>query len=463
MVDARTEAPRATGDAPAEMTGSGENDAPRGALTEASRWNPFTRLAFRFAFLYFGLFCLLYPQVIFAFTGWFANRLDTEAVVWQPRLLRPILEWVGETVFGIHPVLHFGGSGDQAILWVLVFCILVVAVVGTLIWTVLDRHRPGYSRLAGWFLIFIRLCLGAQMLNYGFAKVIPTQMPEPALTTLLQPYGDLTPMAVLWNQVGSSPTYEILLGSAELLAGVLLFIPRTATAGALLSLVAMAQVFVLNMTFDVPVKLLSGHLLLLSMVLLAPQARRLVGVLLLDRAVGASTAPYPFRTRRSRVIGALVQIAVGLWIGAALVDVSAENWDQGPGREEPPLYGIWQVEEFGRDGQQVPPLLTDPVRWQRVVFDFPGIMHYQRMDGTMGVAEVEVDPAAHRLRLSSPAPGADTAPAGSFGYEQQGPDRLSFTGDLDGHPVTVTFRRRDPETFPQRSTGFHWVQEEPGN
>ncbi|WP_245662693.1 DoxX family protein [Nocardia vermiculata] len=461
MVDTRTEAPQATGE-PTDRSGSGANGLPDDGAAVAARWNPVTRLAFRFAFLYFGLFCLIYPQIIFAFTGWFANQLDVEAVAWQPRLLQPILEWVGATVFGIHPVLHFGGSGDQSILWVLVFCILVVAAVGTLIWTVLDRRRPGYPRAAGWFLIFIRLCLGAQMLNYGFAKVIPTQMPEPTLVTLLQPYGELTPMSVLWNQVGSSPTYEILLGAAELLAGVLLFIPRTATAGALLSLVAMAQVFVLNMTFDVPVKLLSGHLLLMSMVLLVPQARRLLGVLLLDRAVGPSTAPYPFRTRRSRMIGAAAQLAVGLWVGAALVDVSAQMWEEGPGREEPPLYGIWQVEEFARDGDRVPPLLTDPVRWQRVVFDFPGVMHYQRMDGTMGAAQVKVDTEAHRVALSAAAPDAAAATTGDFGYEQQGPDRLSLTGELDGHPVTVTFHRQDPDAFPLRSTGFHWVQDEPG-
>jgi hypothetical protein len=45
----------------------------------------------------------------------------------------------------------------------------------------------------------------------------------------------------------------------------------------------MAQVFMLNMSFDVPVKILSFHLLLMSLVLLAPQIRRLANVLVLER------------------------------------------------------------------------------------------------------------------------------------------------------------------------------------
>ncbi|MEU6560919.1 DoxX family protein [Nocardia nova] len=447
------------------VTVDGEVAARAAEQSRAQRagWNPFTRLVFRFTFLYLGLFCLAYPQIVFAFTGWFGSWLDPDAVLWQARLLRPVLEWVGRTVFGVHPVLSPSGSGDQTILWVLVFCVLVVAVAGTLIWSVLDRRRPDYRRLAGWFLLFLRMCLGAQMLFYGFAKVIPTQMPKPELSTLLTPYGDLTPMAVLWSQVGTSPVYEMLLGSAELLAGVLLFLPRTATVGAMLATISMAQVFVLNMTFDVPVKILSGHLLLISMVLLAPQARRLLDVLVLDRPVGSSTAPYPFHTRRSRLIGGLVQAGIGIWVGVALVHVGVQQWDSGPGRPEPPLYGIWKVEEFTRDGQPVPPLLTDASRWQRVVFDYPGVMHYQRIDGTLVPTGAQVDTDAHRVALvaSSGGTGKTLAPLGRFTYEQQGTDGLRFTGELAGHPVTVTFRRQDPNAFPQRSTGFHWVQNAP--
>src|SRR5690349_10227455 len=150
-------------------------------------WHPLTRIAFRFCFVYLGLFCLTFAQITFVYIGVLGNWLPQDAVLWQMTVLEPVMTWVGQHVFGIEAVLHrASGSGDQAVIWVMMFVLLVVAVVATLIWSVLDRRRPSYPRLYPWFLLFVRLCVAGQMLFYGFAKLIPTQMPAPPLSALLQ-------------------------------------------------------------------------------------------------------------------------------------------------------------------------------------------------------------------------------------------------------------------------------------
>lgn len=427
-----------------------------------SRWNPLTRIAFRFSFLYFGLFCLLFTQIPFAFVGLLADSLPDSAVLWEFRTISPVVEWAGRLFFGTDVVLHEdSGSGDQRFIWSFVYCVLIVAVVATLIWTVLDRRRPNYQRLQAWFLLFIRMCLGGQMLFYGFAKAIPTQMPEPALAKLLQPYGEFSPASVLWNQVGSSPTYEILLGCAEVLGGLLLFVPRTATLGAMLSLVSLAQVFVLNMTFDVPVKILAFHLMLLSMVLLAPQARRLANVLVLDRPSEPTMQPDPFRGNRTRRIAIALQVALGVWMAVGFVHTGLKYWNEGGGGSpKPPLYGIWTVSEFTQDGIPVPPLTTDETRWQRVVFDVPG-MTYQKMDGTLVPAVPAVDTAAHTIAVSAlpEQPDAQPTQIAAFSFEQPAPDRLTLNGQLNGRSVTISLRQVDLNGFPLRGRGFNWVQD----
>ncbi|WP_238846000.1 DoxX family protein [Nocardia terpenica] len=450
-----------------------EADLEREDSDRAPRWPVGTRVVFRFCVVYFGLFCLLVPQIIFAFAGWFGSWLPTDVRLWQMKVFGPIYKWVGRKLFGVDAVMQQSGSGDQTVVWVMLFCVFVVAVVAAVVWTVFDRRRAEYRALAGWFLLFIRLCVVGQLLTYGMAKLIPTQMPSPALATMLEPYGDFTPMAVLWSQVGSSQPYEMLLGAAELLGGLLLLIPRTAVAGALLCLVDMAQVFVLNMTFDVPVKILSGHLMAMSLLLLAPEARRLTNALLLGRATAASTYPEPFRTTRSRRIAAAVQVALGVWLLVVLTHAGVTVWEQrGDGRPKPPLYGIWNVSEFTRDGQPVPPLLTDQTRWRRIVFDVPGFAQLQRMDDTFAFAESTVDTGAHRLVLSPPPPKGAAQPRGAaaqpnpmatFTFQQPAPDRLELNGELNGHPVTVSLRRVDPDSFPLRSTGFHWIRDFPAN
>ena len=110
-------------------------------------------------------------------------------------------------------------------------------------------------------------------------------MPFPTLTTFLEPFGNFSPMGVLWSSIGAAPAYEIFAGLAELLGAVLLMFPRTVTLGALVCTVDMFQVFMLNMTYDVPVKQFSLHLLLLSMFLLAPQMSRLADFFVRNRPV----------------------------------------------------------------------------------------------------------------------------------------------------------------------------------
>ncbi|RDI50616.1 DoxX family protein [Nocardia mexicana] len=428
-------------------------------------WNPLARIAFRFCFAYFLLFCLTAAQLVYAFVGVVRQSLPFDAVLFQVRALAPITEWVGRHVFGVDASFSKNGSGDQPAIWVTIFMLVVVAAAITLVWTVLDRRRTEYVALGGWFVLVVRMFLGGQMLWYGFAKAIPTQMPEPSLTTLLTPVGDLNLLGLLWNQVGASPVYEVLLGLAEVLGGVLLFLPRTATAGALLSVVSLAQVFVLNMTFNVPVKILSFHLMLLSMVVLAPQARRLADFLVLERVSEPARQPRLFRSARGNRLAAAAQVVLGIWVLAGCVGEARAAWYEiGPGVEKPALYGIWNVTEFDLDGQPVPALATDETRWKRLVFDALETT-YQRMDDTLVPIRAETDAAAHRIVLTEAPQASDAAPTelATLTYDRPRPDRLILTGALGGRPVTVALQQQDLDRMPLRTDRFHWVQRAPSD
>ncbi|WP_280253931.1 DoxX family protein [Nocardia abscessus] len=427
-------------------------------------WRGGTQVAFRFGFLYFGLFCLAYPAIVPEFLGLAREWLPEWVNSGVARALRPVVEWTGTEVFGASVAANTASiSGDQAYFWVLVFVVLVVALLGTLMWSVLDRDRPDYRAVLPWFLLFVRLCLAGQLVAYGMAKAIPTQMPPTPLSRLLEPYGNFSPMAVLWNQIGVSTQYEILLGCAELLGGVLLFVPRTALVGAMLSLVCTTQVFVLDMTYDVPAKILSFHLMLLCLVLLAPETGRLVNVLLLNRPAAPSTTPPLLRTPRANRIAAAVQITLGVWLLLSNAYTGWDRWnEQGAGRPEPPLYGIWSVTEFSAHGTPIPPLTTDELRWQRLVLDRDGAT-VQRMDGQLIPVLAMVDADARTLVMVAPPRvfGAQPERLGSFGFDRPAPERLTLTGELAGQPVSIGLTSVALDDFPLRSRGFHWVQEYP--
>ena len=232
-----------------------------------------------------------------------------------------------------------------------------------------------------------------------------------------------------------------LMERGEVAGGLLLFWNRTALLGALISAMAMAQVFLLNMTYDVPVKVLSSHLLLVSLFLVAPHIGRLANVLVLQRPAEPLTSPALFQSTRADRAASAVVTLLAVWVTTGIVVEGWSAWrEYGDGRPKPELYGIWAVTEFTADGVSRPPLTTDQTRWQRVVFDEPGVITYQLMDGELV-----------------------QAPAGEMAvrFERLGPDRLRAVGDLDGSHVMMSLQQVDLDTFTLRSGGFHWVQDYP--
>ncbi|MFB8281302.1 DoxX family protein [Nocardia colli] len=437
-------------------------DTPAAGTATPAVWNPLAQSAFRFCFVYLGLWCLLLTYIPFALLGILGRWVRRYVSPWDMSLTDPVTGWVGRTFFGVDAVQHDdSGAGDQAAVWVLLLCLLVVAVVVTAVWTALDR-RASHPRLLAWFLLFLRLCLGGMMLSFGFAKLIPTQMPGPTLAQLLQPYGDFSPASVLWLQIGSSYPYEMALGAVEVVAGLLLFVPRTAVLGAVVSLASMAQVLLTNMTFDIPEKVLASHLLLISVFLLAPYLRRLVDVFVRQRDCTPLTQPALFADGRKNRIALWIQVALGIWVA---LGCGYDRWvvwqDQyGPASPKSELYGIWDVRDFTLDGQSVPPLTTDQNRWQRLVFDDPKAATYQRMNGELVPVRADFRPNGQLELVADENPGRPK-PFAMLSTERPTADQLLLRGNLNDHPVTITLQRMDLNSFTLRSRGFHWVQDYP--
>ena len=80
-------------------------------------------------------------------------------------------------------------------------------------------------------------------------------MPFPALSQLATPLGDLLPMRFSWLFIGYSVPYQFFSGAMETIAGLLLLYRRTVTAGLFAATGAFLNVVMINLSYDVPVKL----------------------------------------------------------------------------------------------------------------------------------------------------------------------------------------------------------------
>jgi uncharacterized membrane protein YphA (DoxX/SURF4 family) len=422
-------------------------------------WGLTTRVAFRFCFVYFGLFCFA-TQIVGSLFPVPKVDIPDPDTLWP---IRQIIFWVAAHVFHAKLPLVYtdSGSGDKTFDWTLVFCLLIVAALATGIWSVLDRKRKNYITLYKWFRLFIRFALAGQLIGYGIDKAIPLQMPFPYLTRLIEPFRDFSPMGVLWSSIGASPAYETFAGCAELLGGVLLIFPRTTTLGALVSLADMIQVFMLNMTYDVPVKLLSFHLILMSLFLLAPDFQRLANFFFSNRTVAPSTQLQLLNSRRANRIAFTAQLLFGIWLLGMNAYGGWIDWHTyGGGRAKSPLYGIWNVDELSIDGQLRSPLLIDYDRWRRAVFDRPDDMAFQRMDDSFVHYGASVNAGYKTIVLTK---HSDKDWKASFTFQRAAEDQLTLDGTMDSHKIHMQLRLVDRSKFMLVNRGFHWIQEYPFN
>ena len=430
------------------------------AAPPATRWALPTRVAFRLCFLYFGLYVVITQMLggIIVIPGeWEMPEIQTLPP------LRNVISWTALHVFGVtRPLVITGsGSGDKTFDWVAAFCLLTAAILATALWSVLDRKRDNYVTAHKWFRVFLRMATGSTMVTYGMIKAIPLQMPAPPLTRLLEPFGNFSPMGVLWYSIGAAPGYERFAGAAELAAAVLLFIPRTATLGAIVLLADSVQIFTLNMTYDVPVKLFSLHLILMALLLLAPEARRLLNVLVLNRTAFPSSQPPLAQSGRARRILLVGQLVFGAYIFAVFLQSSLQRWTSyGGGAPKPALYGIWDVETMSIGGVERAALVTDYDRWRRVVFQVPTAMMFQRMDQTFAGYGATVEMNLKRILLTK---GPDASWKTELTFDRPDADHMTLDGTMDGHKIRMQLRRFDHTKMLLLTRGFNWIQEYPFN
>jgi hypothetical protein len=414
------------------------------------RWALAKRILFRFAFAYLVLYNLPVFLEYIPYVG------QAHQSFWD--FLVPA---VADQLFGVVADGTPNGSGDTTFNYVQVFCFLVLSLAATLIWSFLDRRRAEYARLDDWLRVYVRFALAAVMISYGAIKVMKGQFPDPSLDRLLQPYGQSSPMGLLWTFMGASAPYTIFSGFAELIPGLLLTVRRTALLGALLSCAVMTNVVLLNFCYDVPVKLFSNHLLLMGIFLVLPHARRLTDLFVFNRGVEPA-ADRPLFRKKGLNQGALAlrTVVVLTYTGFALYFSFQQNKLYGSSAPKPPLYGIWNVEELTIDGVARPPLVTDESRWRRIVFTYPGQLSILHMSDARTRYALKLDQKKGKMELRK---RDDPKWVTTLSYQRTAPDALAIQGTVDGQNLQARLKRTDASDFLLVNRGFRWINEFPFN
>jgi hypothetical protein len=403
----------------------------------ASNWSDrsLVRFAFRFLFAFLILFNFPFPLNVLPWPDVDGPVNAAWDVVVQP---------VGQAMFGVSPSPAFTGSGDTRWRWTQLVLITLLSFAVALLWWPFDR-RTNYPRLARFLHVYVRFALAMVMLGYGAAKVIPTQFPAPTLDRLTQPFGQASPMGLLWTFMGASAPYVIFTGLGEMLGGLLLTMRRTTLIGALVSAAVMTQVVVLNFCYDVPVKIFSSFLLLEALILIVWDGHRVLSALVPQVP---RVAWWKIAVRTLAVAGLCVMMLTqGVGYRKQLAKRS-------------PLRGIWRIDTLQVNGVEKPPLITDATRWRRMVFDFPQGMSIQLMSDQRqryGIALEEPQKAFKLTRRDNPNFRAN------FTWQRPDPQTLIVDGTMEGDRIHAVMHLEPETEFLLNTRGFHWINEVPFN
>lgn len=420
----------------------------------ALQWALGTRILFRFLFSYLGLYVLGIFAVLlglFPYAGTVGR--------WYQSFWAGLVPWVSEHFFHVEAPVRLTGSGDTMFNWVQLFCFLVLALTATVVWTLLDRRRPHYAQLSEGLKIWVRFGLALAMMLYGGMKIVPSQFPNPSLDRLVQPFGDASPMGLLWTFMGASAPYTIFAGLTEWLGGVLLVFRRTALLGALVCIGALTNVVMLNFCYDVPVKQFSTHLLILAVFLAAPHLRRLANLLVLNRPVPAAPKPRQLQRRWLRLGSRAFQVLFAAGLTFYVLYLAQERLAAYYSARSP-LRGIWNVDKLQVDGQAGPPRGVEALQWHRVIFDYASTFAVQLTSDSRRGYGLQLDTAKKTMTLTQ---REDPAWKSAFSYEQSTPGHLTLAGTFEGRKVQASLHRIEEPRFLLATRGFHWVSEYPFN
>ena len=269
--------------------------------TTPSQWTRPQKWLFRFIAAY--LFWYIFPFPI--------TSLPLLEALSQPinDIWNSISLWLGNDILQLEQTIStkMNGSGDKTIDYLINLSIILMSITTTIIWSILDRKRANYDALLYWLEVLVRYYLAATLISYGGAKIFKTQFPFPGLHRLIQPYGESSPMGLAWTFMGYSPSFNYFTGFGEAISGFLLFFRRTKVLGAFIGISVMSTIVMMNFGYDIPVKLYSSNLLLMLVLLLVSDGKRILNFFLLNKTVEPTKQVKPLANEKLHYAGLIAK------------------------------------------------------------------------------------------------------------------------------------------------------------
>lgn len=414
------------------------------------------RLAERFALIGFALYHLPLYLNNYPSLGGGGMQEDGLAISWGHVFTQPGI-WIAHHVFGIGGAMPNGSRGDNGDVaeeFARLLIAVVVAAVAAVVWTWVDRRRPGARWVSETLKLLLRFSIALGLTSYAIAKILPIQFGTGAISPLglEQRLGEMRPMSLLWSFMMYSRPYAFFGGLMELAVVVLLCFRRTATLGALLCLAVMTNVALLNYAYGVPVKLYSTMIVLSAAVLVLYDARRLWQVFVTNDSVSRVERPAFY----DRIPRSLSWTAKAVLVGSVFASsIAAMSAAAAPAKTSSTAAdvadGAWRVTTFELT-QREATARAAPTPWLRMIVQ-GGTIAIRSANDSLVYCQRDVTSDPHSLSFACRG-----SHRGDLRSSRNG-DVLQLAGTIDSTTVRVQATALHPSDYALLRWRFHWIDD----
>ncbi len=422
----------------------------------AEKWPLWRKWLFQFFFIY------LLLQII---PWWFNTIPYNDSVTqyyynaedWLVQLLNKHWYHIKDTL--VYP----NGSGDTSYGWAEQWTFLCLAFAGNLLWLALDRKRNHYQQLNYWLCLATRYYVALVCFSYGFDKILLMQMPFPNQSQLATPLGDFLPMRLSWMFIGYSAPYQFFSGLMECIAGVLLLYRRTITLGVMVATGVFVNVMMLNLSYDIPVKIFSMNMVLICLFLLANEGNRIACFFIMNQPASTCSLYHFTYAGKKMLIGRwILKIAFFAAIAMLFYNTYQYKTENEKANAKSFISGIYNVEVYAVNKDTIPAIITDTARWQDMIFETSGDGSIKTTDTSFrqryhrAYFTFTTDTIKHTVQLKKFS--NDSLPVMTFWYNLPNSSTINLWGKKNNDSLYVKLVKSDRH-FQLAERQFHWLSE----
>jgi hypothetical protein len=370
------------------------------------------------------------------------------------KILDPIVYFVGNKILNIKiPVVYHIFALDTTFEYVKIFTLFIASLVIATILKIAFSKRIKFELIYDTAVLYARYFVGLFMINYGITKLCSVQFSMPGYIKLESTFGESSPMGLLWAYMGYSKAYTVFIGILEAFFGALLLFKRTKTLGSLLAFGMLVNIVITDLCYDVPAKIFSIHLLILSVLIGAGEIKTVYSFFILH---SHSQLP-PIQGSESKYRLAR-GISKGLLISGCIIFSSyhylEHAFTNGVYAKQNKIDGLYKTELFVIENDTLAPIATDSIRWKSLIIS-RGISRVTKMTDSTEIFNIVTDSLSSTITFSLEN---HTEQNYKLNYDDD-KGKFKLKGIWKGKKVNAIFTKKTYKDYPLIKRGFHWVNE----